>query len=258
MTKAQSLLIASSLLDAGHRLLGRWLTPNAAPGPYVCRALFIPDGVDWIAIVAGALLPLTYANSFEPFGTATPAETADEFQQTFDKFNSFTGGCRVVGEIVTFAGSTNPNPTQWLACDGASLLRATYTELFDVIGTTYGSVDSTHFNLPDMRGRTPVAAGTGSGLTPRALGDSFGEESHTLTVAESPSHIHTDTGHTHVEGNATPTLIAIGAGVPAPSAVPSVGATGTGSANLTSSGGDGSHNNLQPSLVLNYFIVAVP
>jgi len=248
---------ALNLLGVGLDLLGKWLTPNTASGGLACRTLFFPDGIDWLAIVAGALLPLTYANSFEPFGTATPAGTAAAFRQMFDSFSFSQGVCRMIGEIIAFAGSTNPNPSQWLPCDGASLERTTYTDLFNVIGTTYGSVDGTHFNLPDMRGRTPVAAGSGSGLTPRAIGDVFGEETHTLTNAEAPSHIHTDTGHAHVEGNSTPTLIAIGAGVPAPSAVPSIGSTASASANLTASGGDGSHNNVQPSLALNYFIVAI-
>jgi len=168
------------LLDAGLKLLGKWLTPDIALSGITCRALFFPDGVDWLAIVAGALLPLTYESSFELFGTATPAETAAAFRQMFDGFSFSQGVCRVVGEIVTFAGATNPNPSQWLLCDGASLDRMTYTDLFNVIGVTYGSVDSTHFNLPDMRGRTPVAAGSGSGLTPRAIGDIFGEETHTV------------------------------------------------------------------------------
>lgn len=150
--------------------MGQWLTPDHAPGTLMCRALFFPDSVDWLAIVAGALLPLTYASSFEQYGTATPAETAEVFRQTFDSFSFNDGVCRVIGEIVTFAGSTNPNPGQWLLCDGASLDRATYTELFTCIGTTYGSVDSSHFNLPDLRGRTIVGVGTGSGLTPAPWG----------------------------------------------------------------------------------------
>jgi len=112
----------------------------------------------------------------------------------------------MIGEIITYAGSTNPNPSQWLLCDGASLLRATYTDLFNVIGTTYGSVDGTHFSLPDMRGRTPVGAGSGSGLTPRAIGDSFGAETVTLTTAEIPAHTHSDAGHSHSESTAVASL----------------------------------------------------
>lgn len=64
------------------------------------------------------------------------------------------------GVISPFAGSTAPS--NWLLCDGASLLRTDYPRLFAVISTTYGAADGTHFNVPDLRGRTPVGAGTGT------------------------------------------------------------------------------------------------
>ena len=234
-----------------------WLTPNTAPGPIAARCLLIPDSPDWLAIVSGALLPLIYAYNFEQFGTATPEETAAIFATMFDNFSFNIGVCRVIGEIVCVAGTSNPSPTNWLACDGSSLLRASYPDLFTAIGTTYGAVDGTHFSLPDLQGRVPVGTGSGSGLSARTLGDVFGEETHTLTTAESASHSHTDTGHVHAEGIAAPAVGAAIVGVPVPSAVPAVGATGSGSAALTSSGGDGAHNNIQPSLALNYWIVAL-
>jgi len=59
-----------------------------------------------------------------------------------------------VGSIVLWP-ATAP-PTDWLACDGASLLRSAYPALFAVLGTTYGAADGTHFSLPDFRGRVPV------------------------------------------------------------------------------------------------------
>jgi hypothetical protein len=136
-----------------------------------CRALFIPDDVQWLALVAGALLPLIYPYNFEPFGTATPAETAAEFQTMFDLFSFNQGVCRVIGEIITLAGSTNPNPGNWLPCDGASLLRASYPDLFAAIGVVYGSADGAHFTLPDLRGRVSLGTGTGAGLSAYALGD---------------------------------------------------------------------------------------
>jgi microcystin-dependent protein len=58
--------------------------------------------------------------------------------------------------IAPFAGATVP--TGWLMCDGSSYLRASYSSLFAAIGTAYGSADGTHFNVPDLRGRTPVGA----------------------------------------------------------------------------------------------------
>jgi microcystin-dependent protein len=67
----------------------------------------------------------------------------------------------LTGEIRMFGGATAP--TNWLFCDGTSYLRSDYPLLFLVLGTTYGSADGTHFNVPDMRGRVPIGAGTGAG-----------------------------------------------------------------------------------------------
>lgn len=232
-----------------------YLTPNSVPTDKICRALFIPNDENFIAIVTGALEELTYAYNFEEYGALTPQQTADVFQIMFDDFCLKREECRVIGEIISFAGNTSPK-NNWLLCDGASLLRADYPDLFNVIGVTYGTVDSNHFNIPDLRGRVAVGSGNGSGLTSRAIGQAFGEESHQLTGLELASHSHTDSGHSHVEGNAAPTVGAAITGVPVPSAVPSVGSTGLGFAAISSSGGDNPHNNIQPSLVINFLIVA--
>lgn len=89
-----------------------------------------------------------------------------------------------IGEIIAFAGSTAPNG--WLLCDGSAVSRSTYSELFAVIGTTYGSGDgSTTFNLPDLRDRFPVGAGNTYSLNSKG-----GEATHTLTIDEMPSHTH--------------------------------------------------------------------
>ena len=80
--------------------------------------------------------------------------------------------------------------TGWLFCDGSSLVRATYPELFTAIGVTYGSASGTTFTLPDLRGRVPVGAGAGSGLTSRALAATGGVETTPNVV---PSHSHTGT-----------------------------------------------------------------
>jgi len=237
-------------------MANRWLTPDSPPADFVCRRLFIPNNVDWIAIVSGALFPLIKDYNFEPYGAATPEETADVFSTMFDEY-SLNGACRMIGEIITYAGTTSPN-SSWLPCDGASLLRIDYPDLFAVIGTTYGAADSSHFNIPDFQGRSGMGVGAGTGLSPRAIGSSLGEESHTLNTSELASHTHVDTGHFHSEGNAIPAVGAAIVGVPIPSAVPSVGVTGTASANLANTGGDSSHNTIHPVIVVNYLIVALP
>jgi len=234
-----------------------YLTPNTIPADTVCRTMYIPNDPDLIAVVLGVFLPLLDPASWTKYGTKTPEETARGLIDMYDNFSFGLGSCRMIGELIFYAGPTSPD-AKWLLCDGASLLRADYSDLFTVIGTTYGAVDSMHFNLPDFRSRIPLMAGTGSGLSTYALGDAVGEETHTLVTSEVPSHTHTDAGHTHVEGNATPSVGAAITGVPVPSAIPSIGVTGSGSAALTSSGGDGAHNNIQPILACNVLIVALP
>lgn len=233
-----------------------YLTPNDIPAETICRVLFIPNDLDWIGLVTGALEDLTYPTNFTPYGVVSPETTAAVFGIMFDDFCFNRGACRVIGEIVTLAGPTNPDPVRWLSCNGSSLLRADYPDLFAAIGTTYGFTDATHFSLPDMRGRAAIATGTGTGLTPRALGDLVGEEAHVLTVSELASHSHTDSGHVHSEGNALPAVGAAIVGVPVPSAIPSVGVTGSANANLLNTGLDVAHNTMQPSIALNFYIVA--
>ena len=118
---------------------------------------------------------------------------------TIDWMGNYIGQA-MAGIIQMFAGATPP--TGWLVCDGSAISRTTYATLFAAIGTTWGAGDgSTTFNIPDLRGRTPIGAGTGSGLTARTLGDNLGAETHdhggnsgevTLSAAQSglPAHTH--------------------------------------------------------------------
>lgn len=93
------------------------------------------------------------------------------------------------GVVQAFAGTTAP--PGYLMCDGAAVSRSAYAVLFSVIGTTYGAGDGvTTFRLPDLRGRVPMGAGQGSGLSARSAGQTLGEERHTLTIGEMPSHQH--------------------------------------------------------------------
>ena len=97
--------------------------------------------------------------------------------------------------------------TGWLLCDGSSLDRTTYSALFAVIDTKYGSTSSTTFKLPDCRGRVPGAIGAGPGLTRRATGENPGAETHVLTTPELPGHTHdgtTNAGGTHTHGVSDP------------------------------------------------------
>ena len=81
-------------------------------------------------------------------------------------------------------------PENWLLCNGQAVSRTTYSDLFAVIGTSYGDGDgSTTFNLPDKQGR--VSVGLSSSETEfNLLGKKDGAKKHTLTIDEMPSHTH--------------------------------------------------------------------
>lgn len=235
----------------------RWLTPDTPAAGFICRRLLIPNGIDWLAIVAGALNELVFPYNFEVDGTSGVIPTSAAFFDMVDRFTFDQGEeCRLIGEILCFAGSTSPS-SNFQLCDGSSLLRASFPDLFAVIGAIYGAVDGAHFNVPDLRSQVIVGVGQAPGLSNYSLGAQGGEETHTLSASEVPAHTHTDTGHVHTEGIALPVIGAALLGVPIPSAIPAVGVTGIGNASLTSSGGSGSHNNLQPFISLNFFIVAL-
>lgn len=166
-----------------------YLTPNVAPTEFICRALFIPNDLDFLAIITGAIQELTFAYNFEKYGALTPEQTSEMFTVMFDKFCFNEGMCRVIGEIIEYAGSASPNPS-WLVCDGSEVSQATYPDLYTVIGATYGSASAGMFRLPDLRGRSMSGTGTGTGLTAVSLGQEYGEENHVLTVGELAEHHH--------------------------------------------------------------------
>ncbi len=231
------------------------------------------------------------------------------------------------GAVVPFAGAAAP--TGFLLCDGSSLVRATYPDLFSAIGTTFGAADGSHFTLPDLRSRTPVGVGTGTfsftfastdvdtgteqitvaaneelitgrvvqvanpgtlptglsaatdyyvikvdathiklatslanavagtainltaqgsgtntatgALSARTLGQKGGEETHASTIAEMPSHVHTQQSDRDVS---------TGAGLKTPWS----GGTPSDVIPTKATGGSGAHNIMQPFLALNYII----
>jgi microcystin-dependent protein len=90
--------------------------------------------------------------------------------------------------IAMFAG--NFAPRGWALCNGQILPIAQNTALFSLLGTTFGGNGQTTFALPDLRGRAPVGAGPGPGLSDIALGEAAGSESVTLTSSNMPIHNH--------------------------------------------------------------------
>lgn len=94
------------------------------------------------------------------------------------------------GLISAFGGTSAPSG--YLACNGSAVSRTTYAALFAAIGTTWGAGDaSTTFNLPSLNRRTLVGSGgSGTATIGNAVGNTGGEENHTLSTAELPAHSH--------------------------------------------------------------------
>ena len=160
-----------------------------------------------------------------------------------------------VGEIRMFAG--NFAPLGWAYCDGQLLAVSQNDALFSLLGTIYGGDGRTTFGLPDLRGRIPIHAGSGPGLSPRSLGAKAGVEKVTVTVNQMPSHSHTmmastaPATETRPGGNVTASDLAIDAYFEnSPASAPMA------SGAITSVGGSRDHTNLQPYLCV-HFIIAL-
>ncbi|MEI8012676.1 MAG: tail fiber protein [Candidatus Omnitrophota bacterium] len=184
------------------------------------------------ASAAAAVLPMGVANGTDVSFTVTPPGAESPAS---------------TGTIVPWPSADIPSG--WLLCDGRAVSRTAYKGLFGVIGTVYGAGDGgATFNLPDLRGRTPVGLDNMGGVAAnvitdagaRVLGGKFGEESHRLTVAEMPSHSHgyneSPWTGSRYDGHSSPLITAQRPGLTA------------------AAGGGLPHNNIQPSLAL-YWII---
>jgi microcystin-dependent protein len=156
-----------------------------------------------------------------------------------------------VGEIRMFAG--NFAPRGWAFCDGQLLAVSQNDALFSLLGTIYGGDGRTTFGLPDLRGRLPIHAGHGPGLSERRLGAKGGAEKVTLTVNQMPSHTHPLQGSSEIALSPSPQ----------DKAYARAGGFAYGTrpepANLNANaiskiGGSQSHTNLMPFLCINFII----
>lgn len=160
-----------------------------------------------------------------------------------------------VGEIRMFAG--NFAPRGWAFCDGQLLAVSQNDALFSLLGTIYGGDGRTTFGLPDMRGRLPVHAGAGPGLSNRRVGVKGGAENVTLTVNQLPSHTHPMQASANIGNTATLEGRTVGRtstfDLYRESATVN---TPMSSMSVTSVGGSQRHTNMMPYLCVN-FIVAL-
>ena len=166
-----------------------------------------------------------------------------------------------IAEITMFGG--NFAPRGWALCHGQTLAIASNQALFSLLGTTYGGDGRTTFMLPDLRGRSPIGAGSGPGLSSYDLGQMGGAETVTLTVLAMPTHTHMATAVTRASDQA-------GDVSDAADAVPAKGAEGTSPYTKTApnvsmhagmvtvenghTGGGQAHENRPPYLAINFII----
>ncbi|MBI3258558.1 MAG: phage tail protein [Ignavibacteriae bacterium] len=161
----------------------------------------------------------------------------------------------------TFIGQIMPAgfnfaPMGFALCNGQILPISQYTALFSLLGTNYGGNGTTNFMLPDLQGRTPLSWGGGQGIDPIDIGTSIGTETVTLITAEMAAHSHLVNADKGGSGAQNP----IGN-------IPSTDTSGSGitsyatTTNTTMSvqmiqptGNSQPHNNLQPTLTINYCI----
>jgi len=181
--------------------------------------------------------------------------TYNLLQQLIDHVRTYL---EPVGSVKMWASEAVP--WGWLRCDGNALLRADFPDLFGLIGTVWGAGDgSTTFNLPDLRGCVPVHYGVWM-----PFANKLGETAHTLSGFEMPQHTHgaaADWAGDHAHWvNAV--RLAGGANLASGFEVAhaeigsqtDVAGNHTHNINVGGAGGNGAHNNIQPSVGLNIII----
>lgn len=161
-----------------------------------------------------------------------------------------------IAQIMLFGG--NFAPRGWAFCDGQLLPISSNSALFSIIGTAFGGDGRTSFALPDLRGRVPMHAGAGLGLTPREIGQRVGVEDVTLVASQMPAHSHEMLVASAPAANNRAADDAIGRSdifvnndPSDPNTQPSIMLNNR---TISSAGGSRQHENMQPTLCINYII----
>lgn len=175
-----------------------------------------------------------------------------------------------IAEVRLFAG--NFAPRTWAYCEGQLLSINSNQALFSILGCTFGGDCRTTFALPDLRGRTAIGEGTGSGLSHYSLAEKTGQTYVILSTAQIPPHTHAVA--TNLTGNVQPGCSADeGSSDDASGAYPAISPTGekvyntnrdgamansqlaiSGNVDCLAAGSSQQHYNMQPFLTMNYII----
>jgi microcystin-dependent protein len=140
-------------------------------------------------------------------------------------------------------------PKGWALCNGQLMPINQNQALFSLLGTTFGGDGRVNFALPDLRGRTPIHVGSG-----HTVGERGGEQAHTLSIAELPTHAHVANATSAAATASIPSNTLLVGQPPfeiyrAPS---SLGAMKLGT--IANVGGSQAHLNMQPFLTLSFCI----
>lgn len=161
-----------------------------------------------------------------------------------------------LGEIRMIAATYCP--AGWALCDGQVVAVDKYPDLYSLIGNTYGGESPRTFALPDYRGRIIAGLGSGFGLTPRKMGQTFGSESVTLDINQLPSHHHPMLATTQVATELNPLEGSLAN--PGEGAVMYEAATSADKLyplapqSVALVGNNAPHDNMMPYSVINYII----
>ena len=138
-------------------------------------------------------------------------------------------------------------PKGWALCDGQLLPINQNQALFSLLGTTYGGDGRVNFGLPNLQGNVPIHMGSS-----HTLGERGGEQSHTLSISELPTHVHSFNGNTDNADAAAPTGNLFGTVSNVYGSPDTL--TSLNPATIANVGGSQAHLNMQPFLVLNFSI----
>jgi len=208
----------------------------------------------------------TYVNSNMTLrdDVVTTASIADNAVVTASIADNSVTASKLASGAAFAAGMVMPTaatsaPSGWLLAYGQAISRSTYSDLFTAIGTTYGTGDgSSTFNVPDLRGRVVAGQDDMGGssanrmTTPNGdtLGATGGAETHTLTEAQLAAHDHAITGTYRRDEGSSP-----GGNFPHGSARgTNIDISGFLDITASNAGSGEAHNNVQPTIILNYII----